>query len=357
MGGDRERGHARPHRRIRDRRTRRAPLRERRRSGSVEAPRYTVVKLGQLAGDEYALPFGINAAGDVVGYSGGQVLLPTPFVYTDARGMRRLRLPDGATRRHGPRHQRRRLRHRACHALAGERRGALWRPNGRLRLLGSLGQPGDSSYGYGINADGAVAGWSYIDQSEFGGQEAFRWTAEDGMVSVTPGARPAFGHDINDIGDVSGEYEYEAFRTDGDEIVDISSGLAGVTTGEAINALGQVAITQERPDANDAWRWSPGIGLTDLGLAATDARVFAHGINASGDVVGRGRPVTSPNVAGGYLFRDGLGSLDLNELLIRRHQHWYISEAWDINDSGQIVAFATNLRTFEWEAVRLDPRP
>ena len=174
---------------------------------------------------------------------------------------------------------------------------------------------------------------------------------------MTPGARPAFGYDINDSGDVTGELEFDAFRTDGDTILDISGALSGITTGEAINASGQVAIIQERPDLHDAWRWSPGVGLEDLGLAATDARVFAHGLNSAGDVVGRGRPVNSPEVAGGYLFRDGLGALDLSSLLVDRHQHWYISEAWDINDSGQIVARALNLRTGEAAGVRLDPVP
>lgn len=322
------------------------------------APRYKMVKLGVLRGDEYAIPFGINASGDVVGYSGGQTLFPMPFVYTDADGMRPLRMPDGADAGMA-----RDINDdgfvtgHITHSPANDE-ATRWRPNRRFQLLGSLGTAGeDSSYGYGINAARSVGGWSYIEESVFEGQEAFRYTDADGMESVTPGARPAFGYDINDSGDISGEYEFDAFRTDGDTIIDISSGLAGITTGEAINASGQVAITQERPDLNDAWRWSPGTGLTDLGLAATDARVFAHGINSAGDVVGRGRPLDSPDVAGGYLYRDGLGSVDLSSLLAPRFQHWYISEAWDINDRGQIVADALNLRTGRHAGVRLDPTP
>ena len=322
------------------------------------APRYKLVKLGVLAGDEYAVPFGINARGDVVGYSGGQTMHPMPFVYTDAKGMRPLRMPDGATAGMARDiNDDRVAAGHITHSPASDE-ATRWGPKRSFELLGSLGTPvEDSSYGYGINNDGAVGGWSYIEESVFQGQEAFRYTDADGIESVTPGARPAFGWDINDAGDVSGEYEFDAFRTDGDEIIDISSGLAGITTGEAINANGQVAITQERPNLNDAWRWSPGTGLTDLGLAATDARVFAHGINSAGDVVGRGRPGSSPNVAGGYLFRDGLGSMDLNELLLPRFRNWYISEAWDINDSGQIIATATNLVTFKRIGLRLDPKP
>ena len=78
-----------------------------------------------------------------MGYSGGQTLLPTPFVYTDARGMRRLRLPDGATAGmardiNDDGFVTGHVTHSPANAEA-----ALWRPNGRLTLLGSLGQPGD----------------------------------------------------------------------------------------------------------------------------------------------------------------------------------------------------------------------
>ena len=323
------------------------------------APRYKVVKLGVLAGDEYSVPFGINARGDVVGYSGGQTMHPMPFVYTDAKGMRPLRMTGHRDVRDGPRHQRRQV---SRPATSPTRRPAPRRPDGGRTVRSSCSAR--SARPWRTRAMGTAS--TTTARSAAGrtsrsrcssGQEAFRFTDANGMESVTPGARPACGWDINDAGDVSGEYEYDAFRTDGDEILDISSGLAGNTTGEAINASGQVAITQTRPDLNDAWRWSPGTGLTDLGLAATDAEVFAHGINSAGDVVGRGRPVSSPNVAGGYLFRDGLGSIDLNELLLPRFRHWYISEAWDINDSGQIAAFATNLRNGAWAGFRLDPKP
>jgi len=134
------------------------------------APRYTLVKLGELAGDEYSVPFGINAQGDVVGYSGGQTLFPMPFVYTDATGMRRLRMPDGATAGMA-----REINDAGfatghiTHSPASDE-ATRWRPNRRVKLLGSLGTPvEDSSYGYGINVDRAVGGWSYIEEPVFEG--------------------------------------------------------------------------------------------------------------------------------------------------------------------------------------------
>jgi len=203
-----------------------------------------------------------------------------------------------------------------------------------------------------------VTGWSSITPYAFGGQEAFRHTDAGGMVSVTPGARPAFGYDINAAGDVTGEYEYEAFRTVGTTIEILSEGLEGNAAGEDINASGQVALTQENPDEHDAWRWSPGVGLEDLGLASEDERIFAHAINTAGDVVGKGSPAASADIAAGFVFSDGLGSINLNELLTGPGvQKWFIAEAWDINDAGQIVADALNLRTGKHQAVRLDPVP
>lgn len=270
--------------------------------------------------------------------------------------MKRLRLPGGATSGmaqdiNDDGYVTGHVTHSPAHDEA-----VRWRPNGRAKLLGSLGTPvEDSSFGMGLNNDRTVTGWSYIEESVFGGQEAFRYTDATGMESVTPGARPALGEDINESGDITGSYEYDAFRTVGGTLQDISSGLEGITTGEDINTSGQVAITQELNDLNKAWRWSPGVGLEDMGLARTDEMTTAYAINAPGDVVGRGRPLASDSIIGGYIFRDGSGSVDLNDLLLRRDRHWYISQAWDINDSGQIVAFATNLRNGERQAVRLDP--
>jgi probable HAF family extracellular repeat protein len=178
------------------------------------------------------------------------------------------------------------------------------------------------------------------------------------MVSVTPGARPGYGFDINATGDISASVDFDAVRITGAGIEDISGGLLGVTTGEAINASGQVAISQELNNANDVWRWTPGVGLQDLGIDSDDERVVAHGINADGDVVGLGQPIGSDNIRAGFLYRDGLGPVDLNDLLTGKGvKNWFIAEAWDINDSGQIVADALNLRTFQSQAVRLDPVP
>lgn len=65
---------------------------------AAEHSTYTLLKLGILAGDELSIPFGINAQGDVVGYSGGLTMSPMPFRYTAATGkLKALPLPTGTT--------------------------------------------------------------------------------------------------------------------------------------------------------------------------------------------------------------------------------------------------------------------
>lgn len=315
---------------------------------------YHVVDLGLLPGDELSVPFGLNASGDVVGFSGALNQMPMPFVYTDATGLTPLALPPGATS--GIAYEindARQATGRATVAPATSK-ALRWSAGGEPQVLGALGNASASSYGYGINSTGSVAGWSDVSPSVFEGQEAFLYTDGRGMRSVTPGARPAFGFDVNDAMQVTGEYEFDAFRWTHGTIEDISGTVGGVTTGEAINASGQVAITRELPDSNLAFRWTDGIGIEPMGLQATDEPTNAHGINSAGDVVGRGRVPGSQSM-GGYLFSAAAGLVDLNAVLDAASTDWYISEAYDINDAGQIVAEATNFDTFQQHAVRLDP--
>lgn len=324
----------------------------------VAQPRYVVVDLGVLRGDDLSIPHGINASGDAVGWSGALNQAPVPFIYTDSRGMRRLPMPKGVTS--GIARDINDAGDATGHVQLEPAldRAVRWPAAGGVQRLGSLGTPSEaSSYGYSINNGGSVVGWSYISPYEFGGQEGFRFLDGTGMFSVTPGARPGFARDLNDTGQITGSIEYSAFRRSGGVNRDISGTLSGNTEGESINARGQVAITQTLPDANNAWRWTPKMGLQSLGLAPTNEPTTAHGINVAGDVVGRGRPAGADTPMGGYLFRDGLGSIALDDLLARGYRHWYISEAWDINDAGQIVAEATSMRTGARHAVRLDPKP
>ena len=329
-----------------------------RRQALVTEPRYIVVDLGALRGDDMSIPHGINASGALVGRSGGLTQMPVPFVYTDANGIRRLPMPKGVTS--GIAWDINDAGDATGHVQLepGLDRAVRWAAAGGVQRLGSLGTPSEaSSYGYAINSGGSVVGWSYISPHEFNGQEGFRFLDGSGMRSVTPGARPGFARDLNDSGQITGSIEYDAFRRSRGVNRDISGNLEGNTEGEAINAVGQVAITQTNPDENNAWRWTPKVGIESLGLASTDEPTTARGINVAGDVVGRGRPADADTPMGGYLFRDGLGSMALDSLLARGYRHWYISEAWDINDAGQIVAEAISMRTGVWHAVRLDPKP
>lgn len=291
---------------------------------------YTVVDLGVLPGDEYSAPLGVNNHGDVVGYSGASNQQPIPFLWTDANGLRPLALPAGSTSAQAESIND--AGQVAGHAFStAVTRAVRWSPRGRPQLLGTLG---GSSVGLGINSHGDVAGFSEVSPAVFEGTEAFLYTNASGLVSVSPGSRPAFGQDVNDSRRVTGSDEFDATIWANGRARDISGTVAGNTEGEAINNANQVAITRTLPDANLAYRWSPGVGIESLGLDSTDEPTTARGIDSAGDIVGRGRVSNGDGVMGAYLFTDAAGAIKLDDSLAPGSQSWAISEAWDINDNG-----------------------
>jgi len=70
--------------------------------------------------------------------------------------------------------------------------------------------------------------------------------------------------------------------------------------------------------------------------------------------VGRGK-VSGAGAIGGFLFTDTTGPRYLTSLLDTAPGHWFICEAWDINDTGQVVAEAGDFVRGVTRAVRLDP--
>lgn len=325
---------------------------------AAEAPTYRVVDLGVLPGDDLGIAYGLNERGDVVGWTRGESGLdglPAPFLYTDAGGIQALPLPEGATSGIAQEVNDRGDVVGNVTSPGADADAVRWPAGGGVELLGSLAEAPavQSSYAYGTNERRDVAGWSFISPYAFGGQEAFLY--RDGrMRSVTPGARPAFGHDVNEVRQVTGEYEYSAFVWTAGTVELIAETLPGNSNGEAINDAGQVAVTQTLPDRNNAWRWTPGVGLESLGLRSTNEATTASGINNSGDVVGRGSVPTAPAM-GGYVFTDATGPLYLTDLLEPSATDWYVSDAFDINDRGQIAARALDMGSGIGHAVRLDP--
>src|SRR6187397_2591005 len=161
-------------------------------------PRYTVQDLGTLPGDYSSTAMGINANGDVVGWSAG----PTgtrAFLYTNAAGMKALAGPAGRPVTTA----------RAVNGIGtvvgnastgGSDIGHAVRWQAGVPLdLGTLGT-GDYSDARGVNATGVSVGVSHTNGGALLAVHAFRHTNTLGMVDLTPTSDDAHAEAINDAG-------------------------------------------------------------------------------------------------------------------------------------------------------------
>ena len=188
--------------------------------------------------------------------------------------------------------------------------------------LGTLGGNGGS--GNGINAAGQVTGFSYVT----------KWTP--------PNPDP--------------HTQWHAFVYSGGVMRDLGTFGGNISSGNAINASGQVAGFASLNNlpypfaAEHAFLYSNGV-LTDLGTLGGQSS-YGFGINASGQVVGGAD--TAGNGQHAFLYSDGT-MYDLN-LLVTGLAGTLLTNAPAINDSGQIVANGCS-ESLICQAFRLDPSP
>ena len=272
-------------------------------SAALAEVRYTVTGLGTLGGS-FSGAFGINDAGQVVGWADTASGAEHAFIYTPGSG---------------------------------------------ITDLGNLG--GGYSYANGINDAGQVVGRSYTP----GGYEhAFLFTPGSGMTDLgTFGGGTSEAYSINNLGQVVGYadtatvgYDHAFLYTPGSGLTDLGTlgGPEGWANG--INDAGQVVGSS----GSHAFLYTPGSGMTDLGtLGGASSR--AYGINDLGQVVG------SAYTGSKYLpcLYSGGAVKDLNSL-IDPASGWTLSEAMSINDGGQIAGYGLN-PSGQWEAFLLTPIP
>jgi probable HAF family extracellular repeat protein len=311
---------------------------------------YTVKDLGALPGDASSVAWGINANGDVVGWSIGSNGT-RGFVFRDFGGL--FALPGLPNR---PRTVARDINDigdivGSANAGGTDLGHAVAWSGGDVTDLGTLG---DGPYGeaLAINNFGQIVGTSYIDGST---QHGWLFTPGAGIRDLTPNSDRGAATDINDAGQVTGYKTaiggYHAFRWDAGQFLDLGV-LAGFADsfGYAINRLGQVAGHSGTASGNSERfvRFTDGKGLEDLG--GTGEHNALWGINASGDVAGcRGESLRRA-----VRFTDAGRLQELNDL-IDPSSGWVLLCATDINDAGQIAGYAFNNYTGVTHAVRLDP--
>ena len=227
----------------------------------------------------------------------------------------------------------------------------VWSIGSGMEFLGSLG--GGYSFAYGINDNGVIVGRSWTGSYE-NTDHAFYW--DQSMHDLTPGAIYSTANGINNSGQIAGTVKvsildqnpFRAFR------FSTSGGMQALGTlgnefchsmGNAINENGHV-VGMSQTTLSDgetiasyhAFLWDG--TMHDLGTLASPSSIFesyAYAINASDQVVGRASTTGSPHA---FLYDNGTMK-DLNDL-IDPGLGWELIEAFDINDSGQIVGMGSH---------------
>lgn len=179
--------------------------------------------------------------------------------------------------------------------------------NGAYRDLGLL-PGGDWSGAYGINDNGAVAGYGSIGSGAFRG---FVWTPSGDMAELgTLGGANSYAMAINSSGAVAGQ-------------ASLADGML-----HAFTAIGAM--------------------MTDLGTLGGGSS-YAYGINDSGAVVGYSWLNSGANPHA-FLYQNGF-MYDLNSLILPCG--WELLGAYGINNAGQITG--EGLFQGQKRAFRLDP--
>jgi probable HAF family extracellular repeat protein len=216
---------------------------------------------------------------------------------------------------------------------------------GKMTDLGTL--PGGSTYRYlatGINNNGKIVGYSYTDTSAQ--QRGFLYS--DGVMTDlgTLGGRYTYANGINNNGQIVGYSEtatgnVRAFLYFEGEMKDLGT-LFGTNGGpfssraHAINDSGQVVGRALLSGAEHAFLYS-GNTMKDLGTLGGN-NSYAWGINNNGQIVGSAEIATG--VVHAFLY-SGDTMIDLGALPGLPY-----SRATGINNNGQIVGYSETLASF-----------
>lgn len=292
---------------------------------AMAAPSYQIIGLGNLGGP--ATAFGINNNGTVVGTSAdafgnmqgfvwnGGSLLALPGIPNSmqqyavainnsgtvvgsgagANGQVPLRWQNGTVSLIGS-GEGNAMAINDDGAIAGTLNGQAFRTvNGQVESLGSL-NGGTWASAYGINASGTVAGYG---NTATGAMRGFVWRNGQTEQIGTFGGSSSYAMGINNAGQV---------------------------VGHATNAQGYSQAFLYR----DGW-------LTGLGTLGGSAS-YGYGVNRFGVAVGYSWLSGDTGLAA-FVYSDGK-MFNLNDL-VASNVGWQITEAYGINDLGQIVGTGT----------------
>ncbi len=240
-----------------------------------------MIDLGALGGFE-STAYGINDAGQVVGYSGSDYVS-----------------------------------------------GFIWDSTNGMRYLDGIGD--NESWARDINNSGQVVVWTF--------NYSFLWDSTSGVTDLGA-ALSAYG--INDAGQVVGQEYFNGqshpFLWDDGDTIEL--GTLGGSGGRAydINNSGQVVGYADLAGGDEhAFLWEDG-EMIDLGTLGGPYS-SAHGINNEGQVVGY--LFTSGEGYSGFLWDSENGMIELSDLLFDDSGWDRLTYAMDINNYGQIVGWGS----------------
>jgi probable HAF family extracellular repeat protein len=236
--------------------------------------------------------------------------------------------------------------------------------------LGDL--PGGNFYSepYAVSSDGSVVAGYSSDAEHF--HQAFRWTEDNGMVSLgrlpPPGVNPGgfaggnYAQGMSADGSVIvGGGQGEAFRwtaSDGMVGLGLLPGDLGFTLANGVSADGSVVVGwgTNASSLEEAFRWTAGGGMVGLGdLPGGGFGSYANAVSADGSViVGSSRAASDYTHA--FRWTAGGGMQDLG--LMPGYGSWAtppLSVATGVSADGSVVVgFAsspTSNEAFIWDEV------
>ena len=316
-------------------------------SGCALAQTYSVIELGSFGGSsggEAALAFGVNDAGQVVGYSFTTTGHSHAFLYSNSV-MQDLGTLGGAIASAFGINASGQVTGSSTTA-AGETHAFLY-SNGVMQDLNMLGGPYSS--GVAINSSGQVTGIMELTGSG-GPNNAFLYsngTAQS--LGTFPGGSTSYGIGINDSGQVTGwsgttSAFNHAFIYNNGAMFDIGTLGGQGSDGQGINILGQVVGYSDTGTAGvqHAYLYANGL-MSDLGTLGGNYS-DSTGINDAGQIVG-----VSLNAGGAqHAFLQYNGSMfDLNTLIDPNsplRPYVVLSQATGISNAGFIAAIGTDSR-------------
>ena len=310
--------------------------------GAPAQQTYSVTALDPPAGYTDSHPIGLNAAGDIAGYSGASGFLWKNGVKTDLGNFHAPFPSTNATLG---------LALNAARQVVGwstiavfgldHQRAFVWQ-NGVMSELQTLPNYLDSQAN-GINTSGQVVGdtWHPIVGS---GTRALLWRGGVAQDLGTLGGLASTAKAINDGGQIVGSSfladhtTAHAFVWQNGAMKDLGAlGKGTFSVASAINGAGEIVgvSTFAGPGQlqdRHAFVYRGGV-MTDLGVPGPNlVESAASGINQSGTIVGNSGALAYVNQAGVWT--------DLNTL-VPQHSGITLTSANAINDAGQIVATGT----------------